>query len=296
MQDERTSRMVPLFLVLATGIAILFSVARKPTEAEHQQVRDPYAFVADFPEPELSARAYYVKVIGEKRILLRREEKKPLAPASLSKLLTAVLVEEILSPNAMIVLSHTAKSTGEKMSMAQAGESFTKERMLQLLLISSANDAAAALAEELGGQEAFRRLAGKKIRALGLENTSFLNPAGLDEEGHYTSAEDLARMAEYIWHAHPGIWETTRISETVVRSNQGKDYLVENTNLLLKEFPAIRGGKTGFTENAKGSMVLIYPFRTPSNEMKNAAAVILGSDNRFEDGRKIIEWLEKFNN
>lgn len=296
MRDEKTSKSVPLLLVLAIGVAILLSVARNLTEAEHRQAWDPYAFVADFPEPELSARAYYIKVIGEKRILLRQNEQKPLAPASLSKLLTAVLAEEILPPNAMIALSNTAKNAGEKMSMAQAGESFTKERMLQLLLISSANDAAAALAEELGGPEAFRRLAEEKIRALNLKNTRFLNPAGLDEEGHYTNAEDLARIVEYIWYTRPGIWETTRISETIVRSNEGKGYPIENTNLLLKEFPAIRGGKTGFTENAKGSLALIYPFKTPSNEAKNAVAVILGSENRFEDGRKIIGWLEKFSN
>ena len=105
------------------------------------------------------------------------------------------------------------------------------------------------------------------------------------------SAEDLAILAEYILKKHTKILEISRTVETVVYSDKLTEYRVANTNDLLREFPAILGGKTGFTDNAKGALLFLYPVRPGLT----AIAVLLGSEDRFEDGRWIIQWLETIN-
>lgn len=246
-------------------------------------------------EPEISAHAFLVKVIGQEQPLLKRREWKPLPPASLSKLLTAVLAQEHLPNLAEILFSENAKRAqedGEKMSEIRAGDVLIKKDALKLLLMSSANDAAVALAERLGGLEFFPQLANEKARIIGMTSSRFANPTGLDQDGHYATAQDLERLAEYIRRVHPAIWEITRAKEANITSGAGVTYKIENTNKLLAEFPAIGGSKTGFTDKAKGSLILIYPLKTG----ETAVIVILGSEDRFGDGRKIIRWLESVPN
>lgn len=242
-------------------------------------------------KPELSAHSYLVKIIGEKVPLIKQREWKPLPPASLSKLLTAVVAQEHLKEGERIIFSESAKTPredGEKLSSLKAGEMLAKNDALRLLLISSANDAAEAISERLGGREIFKKLADKKASQLGLTDSYFINPTGLDQTDHKASARDLASLAEYIWRQHPEIWEITRQEEATVYSESGQEYKIVSTNKLLAEFPGIFGGKTGFTDKAGESLVLLYPVRPD----KVAIIVILRSNDRFGDARKIIEWLE----
>lgn len=290
MPEKSHPQLIPLSLMLLASIAVLFSVTAKGEQA-------PAANFAQLiptlpPEPELSAHTYFVRLVGGNKPMLKKREWKKLAPASLSKLLTAVLAEEYLSPSSTVYFSENSKTPreeGEKMSQIPAGEGLSKEEMLKLLLISSANDAAVALAGQLGGTEFFRELANQKAEALGMRDSNLANPTGLDHSDHYATAEDLAKLAEYIWHTHQNLWEITRNATETVLTGSGALQEIKNTNKLLEEFPAILGGKTGFTDNAKESLIFLYPIR-PSGV---AIAVILGSDDRFGDGRKIIQWLEK---
>lgn len=251
------------------------------------------------PDPELNARAYLVKIAGEDDLLLSRRSWKPLPPASLTKLLITLVAYEELSPAETIKFSEEAKRVEEKTSDAEAGEVFSRNDIIRFALIESANDAALALAEAIGsklGGTTFEDRIARAIRKinerageLGMRSSNFLNPAGLDAENQYTTAEDLARLSEYIWNKRREIWENSRIISAEISSAEGAIHKVTNTNDLLKEFPAILGGKTGFTDEAKGTLVLLYPIR-PN---KVAIIVILGSDDRFGDGRKIIRWLEE---
>ncbi len=305
--------LLTLSVLLFASILVLISVTRESGMKEIPLEATILVANSVYPKPELSAHAYLVKFLEEKEILIKRREWKPLAPASLSKLLTAVIAKEYLPPDELINFSPSAKKSkedGEKLSAVKAGEALTKEDTLKLLLISSANDAGEALRERLGGEELFKEFAKEKSRSIGLIDSNFLNPTGLDQAGHKSSAEDLARLAEYIWRRHPDLWKITRTIETNIYTESGEKKL-ENTNKLLREFPAILGGKTGFTDNAKESLILLYPVRPdkPPHQGatdisrcmggailwcggKVAVIVILGSGDRFEDGRKIINWLE----
>ena len=289
--ESQVKRLIPLLAILMASISISLSVYSQkpaPTVAKNTFAT---AFKLASADPELSAHAYLVKIVGEKNPLLKQRDWKPLPPASLSKLMTALVVSEHLPADDMISFSENTKNIredGEKLSAIKSGEVLFFEDALKLLLISSANDAAVALAERLGGEEVFRRLADKKAGQLGLSNSYFLNPTGLDQAGHLTTARDLVRLSEYIWRTHPEIWEITRNLDTTVYSVSGQEYKIESTNKLLEDFPGILGGKTGFTDKAGESLILLYPVHPD----KIAIIVLLRSDDRFGDARKIISWLE----
>ncbi len=248
--------------------------------------------------PELSAESYVVRIIGEETPLLSRRSDKPLPPASLTKLMTAAIAFEGLAPDQPILLSRDAKNVEEKTSGAAAGEVFSRDGAIKMALISSANDAALALADETGRKRGaydfssalarFVETMNQYARAQGLRATNFVNPTGLDMEGHHASADDIARLMEYLWNRHPRLLEFSRTIETSVLSRQGYNHKVSNTNDLLKEFPAILGSKTGFTDAAQGALALWYP----ASDRRVALVVLLGSPDRFKDGKRVLRWLE----
>lgn len=294
-------RMIPLLALLLIEAIVYVSVAEKtvfPIAADGEFAAIARETANLPPEPDLQAHAYLVRIIGEEQPLLRRREEKPLPPASITKLFTALIAKEVISEDTIIAFSEASKTTEEKMTSLPAGTEVTRDEALRLTLIMSANDAARALAEEIGkkwGGDTFAErlfiftaVANEKARMLGLGRTRIENSTGLDDDEHLASAEDLARLAEYIWRVHPDLWEITRSLEIKIRTGDNKTYTAVNTNKLLGEFPAVLGGKTGFTDNAKETLVFLYPLHSG----KVAAAVILGSEDRFGDGRKIIQWIE----
>ena len=301
VKEGRKNSTVWLAAALFISTLILFSAAsgESPRSAERVSAKVSDSFPSALtPFPGITAHTYLVKILGKDVVLARQKEWKELPPASLTKLLTALLAYENLNPAKNYVFSPDAVQVEEKISGAIPGEEFLMEDVISFALISSANDAAGLLAEKIGEKyggadfdekiSVFLALANKKAGDIGLLNSHFLNPAGLDADDHFSTAEDLALLSEYIWYNHPEIWELLRTPEKTIISASGKEYKIENTNELLKEFPAILGGKTGFTDNAKGTLILLYPVKTGDI----AVVIILGSDDRFGDGRKIIRWLE----
>lgn len=280
---------------LALNSSLENSFLEKPDQVA--VVRTDLFQTASFPQ--LSSRSYIVRIIGEKKNLFSRLSWKPMPPASLTKILTALLAYEELSSGERIRFSEEARRVEGKVSSAKAGEIFARNDVIRMALVGSTNDAALVLAEAVGkkrGGVAFedqiRLFVGRmneRARELGMKNSEFKNPTGLDEDGHLSTAEDLALLVEYMWLHYRSLWESSRLISVEVSSENGNIHKIVNTNELLKEFPAILGGKTGFTDEARGTLVLLYPIRSA----KVAIIVILGSDDRFGDGRKIIRWLEE---
>lgn len=311
-------RLVPLLAALFTSILVLLSVVWDGAEPVRENAavvqqktqgflelpkppEDPIIVPGNSPFPELNAHAYLVRLVGSTQVFAKRREFKPVPPASLIKLLTAVIAQESLPKTIWITFSEDARNVEEKRSNALTGEAFLRDDTLRLVLIESANDAARAISETVAGGagttfqerlEAFAALMNEKAKNLGMKNSVFSNPTGLDpessDEPQYSTAEDLARLAEYIEYEHPRLWEISRTAETVVYSDASKEYRIKNTNELLGEFPGILGGKTGFTDEARGTLIFLYPFRSD----RVAIVVLLGSEDRFGDGRKVIQWLE----
>ena len=250
------------------------------------------------PVPDIDAEAYMVRLVGEQKPLLSRRELKRMPPASLTKLMTAVLVREELRPSDLVIFSQQAKAVDPTQSSAKTGETFLRDDALKFTLISSANDAAEALAEAVAKKYlaytasttriVFTGLMNKKAGELGMFNSYFQNPIGLDNPDHVMSAADVARLLEYIFQNDQGIFEISRTVETTVYSIGHQNHAIENTDDLLREFPAILGSKTGFTSAAQGALALVYPVKPNYT----ALIVLMGSHDRFGDGRKLIQWLE----
>lgn len=279
--NHELSKVVTLLAALLLAAIVFTPITARKTPAENE-------LASILPqEPVLNAHAYLIKIMGGEKPLAKRREWKRLAPASLTKLLTAVVATELIPAANSIYFSEEAKKAEQKSSTASVGERFLRDDIIRFALIESANDAALALAETVG-RDSFVAALNEEAKAIGLLNSSFQNPAGLDQENHLSTAEDLSLLAEYIWQSNPELWEMTRTMEETIYSIDGKEHKIINTNELLKEFPAILGGKTGFTDNAKGALLFLYPARPD----KTAIVVLLGSENRFGDGRKIIKWLE----
>ena len=238
---------------------------------------------------------------GNEKILFEKNSQQPLPIASLTKLMTALVVfdlDETYNLSQPIKISQKAVfQEGEsKYADLVAGEFLSVESLLYIMLMESSNDAAYAITE-LIGQGAFVDLMNLYAKDLGLKNTYFANSTGLDPDFLYQSinlstAQDLVKLAKYILVEYPQIFGiTNNCYYEVLRPNGIFRHLIsENTNELLAEFPEIIGGKTGWSLVADGCLLLVLESPRKNNYFIN---VVLGSKDRFGEMRKLIEQVDK---
>ena len=232
--------------------------------------------------PQL-AEAYLVQ-IGE-RVLWASHADKRLPPASLTKVMTALLVLEDYKPAHIVTISKAAaQATGSRIRL-KAGDKLPVEALLAATLIASANDACAALAEaNAGSNEAFVAKMNERALALGLTNTHFSNPCGFDGPGHYSSANDLARIARAAL-AHPEFADLVARPEADISTTDGKRrFQFRNKNALIGTYAPAIGVKTGYTAKAGTCLIALA--------QKNDARVLLvmlNAKRRWWDAIGIIE-------
>jgi len=188
-------------------------------------------------------------------VIYSNNENEKRAPASMTKMMSLILImEEIekgnLKWNEKIKISENAASMGGSQIYLEAGEVMNVHDLVKGISMASANDAVVALAERISGSEdEFVKKMNKKGSYLGLTNTNFKNATGLDEEGHYSSAKDMAIIARELVR-HKKILEFSSTYEDYLRQNTNKKFWLVNTNKLIKTYEGMDGLKTGFTESA----------------------------------------------
>lgn len=224
------------------------------------------------------------------KVLYEKNAHEQRACASVTKVMTLILVMEAIDSgklnwDQMITASAHAASMGGSDIWLEDGEQMSVRDMVKATVVASANDAAVALAEAVSGTEdEFVRQMNEKAKALGMENTVFKNCNGLDEEGHLTTAYDVALMScELIKHEE--IFEFTSIWMDELRD--GKTQIV-NTNKLLKSYNGITGLKTGTTSQA-GSCISA----TAERDGLSLVAVVLGSEtgtDRFKAAATLLDY------
>jgi D-alanyl-D-alanine carboxypeptidase (penicillin-binding protein 5/6) len=220
------------------------------------------------------------------RVLFEYNADAPLPPASVTKIMTLLLVFEAidggtLSLNDMIIASENAASMGGTQIYLEPGEAMCAEDLIKSVVVSSANDAACALAEHIAGSEsAFVSAMNERAKALGMKNTNFENTNGLDDSAtnHVTSARDIAIMSRELMK-HRKIFDYTTIWMDTVR---GGEFGLSNTNRLLRTYKGCTGLKTGSTSKAKfcisatakrGDLSLIaVVMGAPTRDERNALA------------------------
>jgi len=229
--------------------------------------------------------------------------------ASLTKMMTAVLtMENIKDLNAPVIIGEEeVYIEGTKIGCPRSGycisqrlkvgEKISAENLLKAMLMNSANDAALALGKHMGGgsEEKFVDMMNEKARNLGLSDTHFCTPSGLEIDGResecYSSAYDIARIAAYALR-YDHIWKIFRLpSNTEVTSSDGTlTHTILNTDLILDQVPNCLGGKTGFTPLAGHSLLMAA---TDPEKKHTIVAVLLDDPYRWQDIRTMIDWSFK---
>ena len=240
----------------------------------------------------LSAKSAILMEISTGKVLMELNSDEKLSPASITKVMTILLVFEALEDGKIaledkVTASQNASSKGGSQIWLKEGEVMTVHELLKATVIASANDACTALGEYVAGDEtAFVGMMNEKAKELGMTNTCFENCSGLDDTvtNHYSTARDVAIMSCELMK-YEKVKEYTTIWMDTLRN--GETQLV-NTNKLIRYYDGATGLKTGTTSKA-GYCVSA----TAERDGMELVAVVLGSDNskeRFEDAKKMLSW------
>ena len=224
-------------------------------------------------------------------VLYAKDEHAKLEPASVTKIMTMLLVMEAIDSGRLryedvVTASPHACSMGGSQIWLKEGEQLTVDEMLKAVCVVSANDCAVALAEHLAGsEEAFVERMNQRAAELGMEDTTFKNACGLPAEGHVTSAYDIALMSRELMLRHPDIRKYTTIWMDTLRN--GASSLV-NTNKLVRFYDGTTGLKTGST-NAAGYCISATAER---EDMELIAVILKGktSPERFQDAQTLLNY------
>ncbi len=241
-----------------------------------------------------AAISIFLDSSGKKKILFAKEPEKRLPIASLSKLMTAIIILENDDLSQEITISKEAVDQESELGNLKIGEKFFVKDLLYLLLMESSNDAAYALAEVQGIEE-FVKLMNLKAAELQLNNTHFANPTGLDgnQAINYSTTQDLVKLTEYLLQK-PVIWKIISTPTARLYSSDGVfHHQILNTNeflgsRLVSWKNQIIGGKTGWTPRAKGCLLLVLKSPIKNGYLIN---VILGSADRFGEMEKMVNWI-----
>jgi len=245
-----------------------------------------------------SAISIFVDFQGKNNILFEKHENEKLPIASLTKLMTALVVSNIYQESDTIKISKQAiEQEGNEVEL-KVGEIFPINELLHIMLIESSNDAAYALAtpdfktEKMLEKDFVDLMHLYAYYDVGLnpETTHFVNSTGLDLEEpsqdiNYSTVKDLSKLVKYILENKPEIFEILSQKE-----NQSFRYALENTNKLLGEVNGIAGGKTGYTDKAGGCLILILEGPSKNSYFIN---IILGSNDRFGEMEQLINWSRR---
>jgi D-alanyl-D-alanine carboxypeptidase len=237
--------------------------------------------------PTVQASSALVVDIGSGKVLWGKETETRRQIASITKLMTAIIVLEENSPNDIVTISRNASLIEGSRIWLAPGDKLTVQDLVAAMLIHSANDAAYALAENNanGSIENFVKKMNKKAQELGLKNTHFANPMGFDGTENYSTAQDIAQLGQYAYRKAI-IRNIVATSSTEIKSIQGHSYKLESTNDLLTKDHRFKGLKTGHTSEAGYSFVGV----AEGSEGYPVIIIVFNSPNRFQESINLMDW------
>ncbi|MBQ8551817.1 MAG: D-alanyl-D-alanine carboxypeptidase [Clostridia bacterium] len=242
---------------------------------------------------DYNARSYILMEASTGAVLLEENADEALPPASVTKIMTLLIVMEAVADGRLkwddtVQCSEYAASMGGSQVYLEPGEEMTVSEMVKCVVISSANDAAVALAEKVAGsEEAFVKMMNDRAAELGMTSTVFKNTNGLDDDvdGHVTSARDIAIMSRELITKHPQILEYSSIWMDSIRNGA---FGLTNTNRLVRFYRGANGLKTGSTSKAKFCISA-----TAERDGMQLIAVVMASptrDERNETAKKLLDY------
>ena len=252
---------------------------------------------AEESKPQLLSESYVLMEASTGTVLHEKDMHKVLPPASITKIMTLLLIYEALedgtiTKETIVTTTEHAASMGGSQVYLEPGEQQTVETMIKCICISSANDACVAMAEHLAGtEEAFVEEMNKKAKELGMNDTHFVNCCGLDVDGHVSSAYDIALMSAELMSRFPDImtYTTKRIDSMIHNTNKGSsEFGLTNTNKLINSYEGITGLKTGSTSKARYCLSAT----ATRNEIEMIAVVLSAPDTktRFKEAATLLNY------
>lgn len=237
-------------------------------------------------DPKVSAEAILIQSLDESFPFFHLNTYKIWPLASLTKLLTAVVVLEQNGKNAKIPITERAIKTEGVAGDLKVGEIYSSEDLLKIMLLTSSNDAAAAFEDFNGGKDEFVRLLNKKAGELGMSQTLLYDASGLSDLNQ-GSASDILRLTKYVSEHEPEIWSWTRLEQFLVQpANEPRSHTVYNINALVSNKNFL-GGKTGTSEEARENLVALFSFGN-----YRVAIIIFGSRDRIKETESLLAWME----
>lgn len=235
----------------------------------------------------IGAEAVLIQSLDESFPFLHYRTYKTWPIASITKLLTAVVVLEDIGEDKKITISQDAVKGEGVAGELVSGEVYTAEDLVKIMLITSSNDAAFAFEEYMGGRAEFIRRMNKKAGELGMKDTVIQDAAGLSDL-NISTANDLLKLTKYIIEKHPDIFNWTRLPNILVQPTND-----QTTKSLLNINPFINttgflGGKTGTLPESKQNLLSIFSFKE-----YRVVIIVLGSENRVKEVPEFLQWIEE---
>ncbi len=242
------------------------------------------------PDLGINAKSAFLTELNTGKVLYEQNPDEALPIASVTKIMTMLLACEAIDSGKIslddgVVVSEHAMSMGGSTMFLETGDVVSVDEIMKGIAVASANDGAVAIGEHIAGSEAeFVRLMNERAKELGMINTSFVNTNGLDAEGHYSSARDVAIMSRELLK-HKIIFNYTKIWTDTIRDGR---FELANTNKLIRFYPGANGLKTGSTSVAKCCLSA-----SAERDGMQLVAVVLGapdSNARFSGAKAMLDY------
>lgn len=234
----------------------------------------------------IPAHSILLKELRSGRVLYQHQVEKRLSPASLTKIMSALIILENGQLDDLVTVSKNAARAPKTHLRLKVGEVLRLKDLLKAMMMVSANDACLAAVEHVGGnEEQFVKLMNAKTMSLGLHGTHFSNGCGFDGPDHYSTAEDLATLSEIAMEN--GVFrELVKEEREIITPVSGyRAYVLRNTNRLLGRIPGVQGVKTGFTSKAGRCLIA----KVSQND-RDLLLVILNSNRRWTTAKSLIDY------
>jgi len=261
------------------------AAAPAPATFDHFDFSTYWLGIHGQPALPLHAQAAYLVDVDSRQVLWQLDPETMRAPASLTKLVTAmVAVDDAGSLDRMVTVTDQVNTVIPTLMGLTPGEQLTVRDLLGGLLLDSGNDAAEALASGIVPRDRFIRQMNQKAKSIGLTASHFVNPSGLDADGHGMSAHDLAHVAAYLDKYYPEVAAiAAQRAINIPATATHKAYYAQTLNWLLGTYPGATGLKTGLTDNAGGCMLA-----TATRDGRHLIAVVLNATNHSAQDAEVL--------
>lgn len=290
--------LIPAFLAVfcftVFSLTLYLEYIYKPILAEEEELTVPsYPKLMDsLPPPEISAKSAIVLDKDSRVVIFSKNPNLVFSPASTTKLMTALVGLDYFSPEAVLKVKRAPFLDPDIVDF-QEGDKFRFEDLLYAMLLPSSNQAAYIIAYNYpGGIERFVWQMNKKAKELDLLNTRFEDPAGLKDQGSFSNVSDLARLGIAAYD-NKELKKIVRTREKFIENADSTAvYFIQNLNELLGE-PGIDGIKTGYTEESGQVLIVSKNIVSQTGEPKTLISVVMKSEDRFEDSRKLLDYVSR---